>query len=339
MSAPRRQRIAAAGILALALAAAAMLKLHYSAASADELGWILAPTAALVELVTGADFAAEPGTGYLSTELRYLIAPSCAGINFLVVAFTALVIGFVRPHRRPAHNALVAAASAAAALAGTLVANTIRIALAIALHVHGVSWGWLTPDRLHRIAGVVVYLALLLGLFAAAGELAARGSDRVRAGVRVPIGAYLVVALLVPLANGGHARAAFWEHAAVVVTVLVGAGLVVAALRRANRSGYGQVGGRQGGDATPSCLAPRVGQRALSVGGVAQSRHCFARAGLRTMEGKWKHSWACPSRRPVGPRFCILRPQIATRRWSITPTIRSGRARARHRARRRPSTC
>lgn len=232
MSTPHRERIAAVLILALALGVVVALKLHYSAASADELRWILAPTAVLVELATGADFVAEPGAGYLSTELRYLIAPSCAGINFLVVAFSALVVGFVRPHRRAAHNALVAAAGAAAALAAALVANTIRIALAIWLHVHAVSWGWFTPDRLHRMVGVVVYLALLLVLFAAAGKLAARWSDRATAGVRVPIGVYLAVAVLVPLANGGYARAAFWEHAAVVVAVLVGAGLVIVALHR-----------------------------------------------------------------------------------------------------------
>lgn len=237
MSASRGGWIAAVVILALAAGAAVALKLHYSAASADELRWILAPTAALVALVTGADFAFEPGAGYLSTELRYLIAPSCAGINFLVVAFSALVVGFVRPHRHPAHNALVAAGSAAAALAAALVANTIRIALAIAMHVHAVSWGWLTPDRLHRIVGVVVYLALLLALFAAAGKLAAARSRRVTGGAWVPIGAYLAVALLVPLANGGYARAAFWEHAAVVVAVLVGAGLVIMALRRGGTPG------------------------------------------------------------------------------------------------------
>ena len=228
----RGDRVAALAILGLALTAAVALKLHYSAASADDLRWILAPTAGLVELATGAGFVAEAGTGYLSTELRYLIAPSCAGVNFLIVAFCALVLGFVRPYRRAGHNALVCAASAAAAFAAALVANTIRIALAIWLHVHAVSWGWLTPDRVHRIAGVVVYLGLLLVLFAAARGLAARRSGRAPAGVWLPVGAYLGVALLVPLANGGHARADFWEHAAVVVAVLVGAGLVIAALRR-----------------------------------------------------------------------------------------------------------
>jgi exosortase K len=238
----RGDRVAALVILGLALAAALALKLHYSAASADDLRWILAPTAGLVELATGAGFVAEAGTGYLSTELRYLIAPSCAGVNFLIVAFCALSFGFVRPHRRAAENALIAAASAAAAFAAALVANTLRIALAIWLHVHAVSWGWLTPDRLHRVAGVAVYLTLLLALFAAARRLAARrrahpattspARDTPSAGMWLPVCAYLGVALLVPLINGGHARADFWEHAAVVVAVLVGAALVVAALRR-----------------------------------------------------------------------------------------------------------
>lgn len=228
LGASRVDRVAAVLIVALALAAALALKLHYSAAAADDLRWILAPTAALVGLVTGAEFVAEAGAGYLSTELRYLIAPSCAGVNFLIVAFCALVLGFVRPHRRATGNAAIAAASAAAAFAAAVAANAIRISLALWLHVHAVSWGWLTPDRIHRIAGVAVYVALLLLLFAAARRLARRP-----AGLWIPLAAYAGVALLLPLVNGAHARSDFWEHAAVVVAVLVGAGLVIAALQRA----------------------------------------------------------------------------------------------------------
>ena len=220
------RRVAAALLVLLALAAALALKHHYSTASADDLRWILAPTAALVELVTGADFVAERGAGHLSTELRYLIAPSCAGVNFLIVAFAALVLGFVRPVRSPAGNALIVAASAAAAYAAALVANAIRIALAIQLHAGSVSWGWLTADRMHRIAGVVVYLALLLVLFAATRRLA-----RARIGTWLPVCAYLGVALLVPLLRGGYARADFWEHAAIVL-VVAAAGLAGAALVR-----------------------------------------------------------------------------------------------------------
>jgi len=71
----------------VALAGALALKLHYSTASADQLRWILAPTAALVELVSGASFEFESRAGYISRERGFLIANSCAGVNFLIAAF------------------------------------------------------------------------------------------------------------------------------------------------------------------------------------------------------------------------------------------------------------
>ena len=70
----------------LVLVGAFALKLHYSTASADQLRWILAPTAALVELVSGATFEFESHAGYISRERGFLIANSCAGVNFLIAA-------------------------------------------------------------------------------------------------------------------------------------------------------------------------------------------------------------------------------------------------------------
>jgi exosortase K len=225
-----RARAAAVVLVGLALAAATALKLSYSAASADELRWILAPTALLVELITGADFAYETGAGYLSTELRFVIAPSCAGVNFLIVAFAALVLGFVRPARGPARNALVVAASAAAAYAAALVANALRVSLAIWLHTDAVAWGWLTDERLHRISGVAIYLAVLLAVFAAARRLAGAS-----VGLRIPIATYVAVALLIPLLRGGYARADYWAHAATVLPLAAAAALLCAAIAAAAR--------------------------------------------------------------------------------------------------------
>src|SRR5215510_15997249 len=76
----------------VALASAFALKLHYSTASANQLRWILAPTTALVELVSGATFEFESYAGYISRERGFLIANSCAGVNFLIAAFLMLSI-------------------------------------------------------------------------------------------------------------------------------------------------------------------------------------------------------------------------------------------------------
>src|SRR5262245_28542399 len=72
------------------LVCASTLKLYYSAASANQLRWILAPTTALVELVSGASFEFESHAGYMSGDRSFLIASSCAGVNFLITAFLML---------------------------------------------------------------------------------------------------------------------------------------------------------------------------------------------------------------------------------------------------------
>ncbi|HSU24404.1 MAG TPA: hypothetical protein VLI65_00355, partial [Pyrinomonadaceae bacterium] len=51
--------------LVIVLAAAAALKQFYSTASANDLGWILWPTAHLTEFVTGTRFTFESYSGYM----------------------------------------------------------------------------------------------------------------------------------------------------------------------------------------------------------------------------------------------------------------------------------
>ena len=71
------------------------LKRHYADARADDLLWILSPTARLVGATTGATFVMQPGEGYFSRERLFLIEKSCAGINFMIAAFAMLVFALV----------------------------------------------------------------------------------------------------------------------------------------------------------------------------------------------------------------------------------------------------
>ena len=66
------------------------LKLYYATATADDLRWILAPTTALVELLSGRQFQFESYSGYMSSDHRFVIAVPCAGVNFLLTAFLML---------------------------------------------------------------------------------------------------------------------------------------------------------------------------------------------------------------------------------------------------------
>jgi len=77
----KRKLIWSAQLLVVVLCALA-LKVYYSTATPDELRWILAPTTALVELLSGRSFTFESYAGYMSSDHRFVIAVSCAGVNF-----------------------------------------------------------------------------------------------------------------------------------------------------------------------------------------------------------------------------------------------------------------
>jgi exosortase K len=153
---------AALGVVALAVVAA---KHGYRDASAGELGLFLSPTARMVSLVCGADFAYEAGAGWVSRELSFIIAPACAGVNFALAAFLAVSLGWLRRMRSGREVVTRLVAAAALAYAATLVVNTARIALAIALHRGALDLGAVSPEDVHRIEGVLVYLGGLCVLY------------------------------------------------------------------------------------------------------------------------------------------------------------------------------
>lgn len=223
--------VAAVAVSLLALVAASALKLFYSAASADDLRFVLAPTAWLVEVAGGHRFDWTSG-GYLSTELRFVIAPACAGVNFLIVAFATLVLGLVRPARPVWQNAAIVLGSAASAFGATIVANALRILIAIPLWTHGVSVGALTGARLHELAGVVVFLGMLVGLHGVARRLARSPTQ-----AWIPLLPYAAVTLVVPVLRGASRRPEFWAHAGIVVGGLLLATAAVALRRRTLEGG------------------------------------------------------------------------------------------------------
>src|SRR5437762_13932167 len=82
-----RRRIAQ---LVVVLLCALTLQLYYSTASPNQLRWILAPTTIFVELISGKPFEFESHAGYMSSDHTFLIAASCAGVNFLITSFLML---------------------------------------------------------------------------------------------------------------------------------------------------------------------------------------------------------------------------------------------------------
>jgi exosortase K len=161
-------------LLVVVALAAWGLKHHYARARAEDLGWMLRPTASAVAAVAGTTFTLSPGEGYLSRDRLFLIEKSCAGINFMIAALGMLAITL----RHRAHSAGSAAAVLAGALglayAAAVLVNTARIALAMWLAGRPGLLPGVTAEQLHRVEGIAVYFAGLLLLFELARRLDGR---------------------------------------------------------------------------------------------------------------------------------------------------------------------
>jgi exosortase K len=153
----------------LAAAAAALiawvLKRHYAAASADDLWWILSPTAQLAGIVTATPFELQAGEGYLSRERLFLIEKSCAGVNFMIAAFGMLMFAMFHRVASPPSAARLLGASLLAAYVVAVVVNAVRIAIAMRLAAHPIAPSALSAADVHRIEGIVVDFCGLVLLY------------------------------------------------------------------------------------------------------------------------------------------------------------------------------
>ena len=193
------------------------IKRHYADAQADDLRWILTPTAALAGVMTSTAFEWQAGEGYLSHERLFLIEKSCAGVNFLIAAFGMLM--FVQFHRvRSSWSAAgVLGASLLAGYVAAVTVNAVRIALGMWLAAHPVAPAVLSAADLHRIEGIVVYFGGLALLYQLAQRMDHQAWPRTMV---LPLAAYYAITLVVPLANGAAwSDAVFVRHGLMVMVV------------------------------------------------------------------------------------------------------------------------
>lgn len=207
------------------------LKRHYSRASVEDLAWILEPTARAVGWLRGEWLAPDPA-GWMPADGSYVIAPACAGVNFLILALTVSVLGFSHRLRSPGRRLGWWLGSLLGAWGLTIAVNTARILAAVELYRLGPIAG-LTPEQAHRFLGIVVYLGALWVLYGALDVLTGARS-RPAGAVLVPV-AYLGMTLGVPLLTGAFRQPGglYAEHAMMVVLVtLVSTGAVICLRRR-----------------------------------------------------------------------------------------------------------
>lgn len=213
----------------LSLLALGGLKLFYSRAGADELTWILAPTAGWVSILSGIPFTYVPDEGYVNHSLRFVIAPSCSGVRFLCITAAMLIFSFL--HRTGSGSVAKSIrwilGSLGFSCLFTVFVNGLRILLAIyvplTLSDAGIYIRWLTPERLHTLIGTVVYFFSLLILYRAAGLLclgkpAAPSRSSFARSCLSPAFWYLFIALGIPFLNRAYAgsRGKFGEYAVLV---------------------------------------------------------------------------------------------------------------------------
>jgi exosortase K len=231
----------AAAPYAAAAGTAYGLKAYFSAANADALRWLLAPTCWLAGHLGGIAFTYEPGAGFISHSERLVVGPACSGLNFLIICFAALFFSLAHRFEGAWRRAAWLLACLALATMATVLVNATRVFVAAHLYHLPLEGGFLTAARLHRLMGTVLYCVALVGIH----HLADRWTDARRAGAPrgrwlVPLACYLGVTLVVPLVRrpslGADAR--FIEHAAFVVgTLLVVGALALAAKTAAERLG------------------------------------------------------------------------------------------------------
>jgi len=204
----RRRMIWGAQLAIVALCALA-LKQYYSTATANELRWILAPTTFIVELLSGRSFTFESYTGYMSSDHTFVIAVPCAGVNFLITAFVMLALRRLWQGRFESVSWRALPISMATAYVTTVIANAVRICVALEIQRRSFEVSGLTGNQLHRLEGIVVYFGFLMLLFFVME----------RRLLMFPVVIYYAVTLGVPVVNGSFQRPGFWEHFGFVTVV------------------------------------------------------------------------------------------------------------------------
>jgi exosortase K len=141
------------------------LKRHYAEARADDLWWVLTPTARLAGVITATGFEMQPGEGYFSRERMFLIEKSCAGVNFIIAAFGMVTMALLHRASSPGWALGVVGAGLVAGYASAVMVNAARISIAMWLAAHPLSSTALNAADVHRIEGIVVYFGGLVLLY------------------------------------------------------------------------------------------------------------------------------------------------------------------------------
>jgi len=211
----------------IVLAVALGLKYHYSRAGSDDLEWILKPAAGLCQFITSVEFEHESGSGYINREYRVIIAPSCAGVNFMIAAFVLAAATGFRHFKTARLKMFWLIGSLVQAYLATIMANTFRIIAAIYTINANFGYVWLNHERIHRFQGIIIYFLSLILFYVLTQKIASYqsnikpASDRHVANSWAPFLTYSAIVSGIPILNLAWKNdpCRFWEHLFTVSTV------------------------------------------------------------------------------------------------------------------------
>lgn len=133
------------------------LKQFYSAASADQLQWMLRPLVSLLELFSDLSFEPTAENEWLDTNRRISIVKSCAGVNFFIIS----LLGYLWQRRGCRRRLRILILALTSAWLTALLANTLRILLSVCWEDSMAAGLGLSEEDCHRAIGIAVYFSCL----------------------------------------------------------------------------------------------------------------------------------------------------------------------------------
>lgn len=144
------------------------IKYCYSKADCNDLSWILTPTARWVGILGRISFEYHPETGYVSHGLRFIIAPSCSGVQFMIITFATLLYSFAHHIGFRAGRYCWVGLCLGISYLFTVFLNGIRIVLSVYLPYSRAGQllrRLLTGEQLHTIIGIIIFVSGLLTIY------------------------------------------------------------------------------------------------------------------------------------------------------------------------------
>lgn len=173
----------------LTIIIAFVLRYFSKITDSDAITWMLTPTVWWVSYLSGIPFEYIPQEGYLSRTIfeyfpeqggvscmyRFLVAPSCAGIRFLMILFVMLVFSFLHQIEQKKRGCLWFGFCCVASYFATILVNGIRIFASIYLPQLfgklGITNDLFQGNNLHTLTGTVVYFSSLCLLYLLASSV------------------------------------------------------------------------------------------------------------------------------------------------------------------------